>query len=432
MKIFFSVGEPSGDIHGANLIKDLRKRMPDVECVGYGGPIMEAAGCRLHADLTELAVMWIVAAVMNVHRFLRLLLEANRYFRIHKPDAVVMIDFPGFNWWIARRAKAHGIPVIYYGTPQLWAWAGWRVKKMRKFVDHILCKLPFEPKWYAERGCQATYLGHPFFDEIERYQLDAEFMAEQAAQSGPLVTILPGSRTAEVATNLQSQIRAAAIVHQKVPSARFALASFKPSQAEMAQPEVEASGLPIEIFLNRTSELIEAATCCLAVSGSVSLELMQRTKPTVIIYCINRRTAFLLRHIVRLKVKFITLVNLIAEEEPFSNRPELFDPTAPGAEHVPMPEYPTTEDKSEQLAAHIIEWLTDESARQRKVDQLAALKAKYGASGASGRAADYIVAVLRETNREGQTNDSHQAPPPHFLPSAATQQAKSIDSTAAE
>lgn len=430
MKIFFSVGEPSGDIHGANLIKDLRDRMPDVECVGFGGPKMKAAGCQLHADLTELAVMWIVAAILNVHRFLRLLWDANRYFRDHKPDAVVMIDFPGFNWWIARRAKAHGIPVIYYGTPQLWAWASWRVKKMRKFVDHILCKLPFEPKWYAKRGCQATYLGHPFFDEVERHQLDAKFMAEQVQQPGPLVAILPGSRTAEVANNLCWQLKAVAIVHRQVPHARFALASFKQSQADMAQSEVEASGLPIKIHIGKTSELIEAATCCLAVSGSVSLELMQRTTPTAIIYYISRRTAFMMRHIVRLKIKFITLVNLIAEEEPFSETPELFDPNAPGADRVPMPEYPTTEDKSEQLAKHLIEWLTDESARQKKIAQLSALKEKYGASGASSRAADYIVAVLRQAGEEHRSSGAHQTPSPHFLPSAKGQAARTRDSVA--
>jgi len=384
--------------------------MPDVECVGYGGPIMESAGCRLHADLTELAVMWVAAVLFNIHRFWRLLVEADRYFKKHKPDAVVMIDYPGFNWWIARRAKAHGIPVFYYGTPQLWAWAGWRVKKMRRLVDHILCKLPFEPKWYADRNCQATYVGHPFFDEVDRYQLDVDFMRNQAAQEGQLVSILPGSRTAEVTNNLPWLLKAASIVHKKVPTARFALASFKEAQAELARPLVETSGLPIEIHVGRTSELIEAATCCLAVSGSVSLELMQRSTPTAILYYVSRRTRFLMRHVFRIKVKFITLVNLMAEPEPFADRPIPFDPEAADADRVPMPEYPTCEDKSEQLAAHIIEWLTDESAREAKVVQLDELKAKYGSIGASERAADYIVAALRQPH-----DARHRPPSPHFL-----------------
>ena len=152
MKIFFSVGEPSGDLHGANLIRQLRRRSPQVQTVGYGGPRMQGAGCQLHEDLTALAVMWFLRALANLHIFWSLVSRADRYFRHHRPDAVVLIDYPGFNWWIARRAKAHKIPVFYYGTPQIWAWAGWRVKKMRRLVDHIMCKLPFEEAWFKARA----------------------------------------------------------------------------------------------------------------------------------------------------------------------------------------------------------------------------------------------------------------------------------------
>ena len=116
MTIFFSVGEPSGDVHGANLIRELRSRDPNLQAVGYGGPDMAAAGCVLHEELTKLAVMWFLRVILNIHKFLLLASRADRYFRHHKPDAVVLIDYPGFNWWIAKRAKAHKIPVFYY-TP---------------------------------------------------------------------------------------------------------------------------------------------------------------------------------------------------------------------------------------------------------------------------------------------------------------------------
>ncbi len=141
LTIFFSVGEPSGDLHGANLIRQLRQRCPGIEVVGYGGPKMAEAGCRLHADLTALAVMWFARVLINLHKFWGLVSRADRYFRHHRPDAVVLIDYPGMNWWIARRAKVHGIPVFYYTPPQIWAWARWRVKKMRRLVDHVLCSL---------------------------------------------------------------------------------------------------------------------------------------------------------------------------------------------------------------------------------------------------------------------------------------------------
>ena len=151
MTIFFSAGEPSGDLHGANLIRELRRLRPDVKCVGYGGPEMAAAGCELHADLTALAVMWFLRVLLNIHKFLNLASRADRFFRHHKPDAVVLIDYPGFNWWIARRAKAHKIPVFYYCPPQIWSWGSWRIKKMRRYVDHILCTFRSRKRGFASK-----------------------------------------------------------------------------------------------------------------------------------------------------------------------------------------------------------------------------------------------------------------------------------------
>ena len=214
MKIFFSAGEPSGDLHGANLIRSLRQRQPNVECVGYGGPLMAEAGCDLHADLTSLAVMWFLRALLNLHKFLALASRADRYFRHHRPDAVVLIDYPGFNWWIARRAKAHGIPVFYFAPPQIWAWAQWRVRKMRRLVDHVLCSLPFEEQWFKQHGCHATFIGHPYFDEVRRQQLDVPLVERLRNRGGRLVTILPGSRTQEVAHNLKWFLQAAAVIRR--------------------------------------------------------------------------------------------------------------------------------------------------------------------------------------------------------------------------
>src|SRR5205085_624268 len=240
MRIFFSAGEPSGDMHGANLIRQLKARDPSVQAVGYGGPEMAAAGCDLHADLTALAVMWILRVILNIHKFLHLVSLADRYFRHHRPDAVVLVDYPGFNWWIARRAKAHGIPVFYYVPPQIWGWASHRVHKMRRFVDHILCTLPFETLWYERRGCRATFVVHPFFAEVRRQAVDGPFLAAVRDAPGPLVTLLPGSRTQEVQANLPWFLQAVATVRRQVPGARFAVASFKPHQAELARKMVTA------------------------------------------------------------------------------------------------------------------------------------------------------------------------------------------------
>lgn len=412
MKIFFSAGEPSGDLHGANLIRQLRALKPDVEAVGYGGPEMAAAGCQLHVDLTALAVMWLLRVIVNIHKFLALAGRADRYFRHHRPDAVVLIDYPGFNWWIARRAKAHGIPVFYYAPPQIWAWAPWRIKKMRRYVDHVLCSLPFEARWFAERGCNATFVGHPFFDEVRRQQLDPEFIAQHVEQSGPLVTILPGSRTQEVEANLKYLLRAARIVRAQVPEVRFAVASFKPHQAEMARAAVAESGVPAEVYLRRTPELIRLADCCLAVSGSVSLELLFQAKPTVILYWISP-LAYAIQKRFR-KVKYITLVNLLTGGELFPKDLSPYDPASPLDADVLFPEYLTCEDRSPQLARHVISWLTDRPARHALVDRLERLKSEVGHGGAARTAAHYIVGTLDALPRPTLRT--------HFIPPAAAQQ----------
>jgi lipid-A-disaccharide synthase len=392
--IFFSVGEPSGDLHGSNLIRALRRRRGDVQFVGYGGPRMREAGCELHADLTQLAVMWIARVLVNLHKFIGLLVAADRYFRDQRPDAVVLIDYPGFNWWIARRAKARGIPVFYYGTPQIWAWASHRVKKMRRFVDHVLCKLPFEERWFRERGCQATYVGHPYFDELVNQQLDEEFIARLARRPGPLVTILPGSRTQEVEANTRTFLRAAEQIAARVSGVRFAVAAFKPEQAEMVRlMAVEAAMPAVEVHVGRTPELIAAATCCLACSGSVSLELLYHAKPSVILYQVSR-FGYFIQSCFR-KVRYITLVNLLTADEFATRRPAaVYNPRDPRDAHVLLPEYLTCEDRSEELATHAIEWLTDPAALAARVAALSQLRDKFAVGGASDRAAEYIDRAL--------------------------------------
>src|SRR5439155_16585270 len=225
MRIFLSAGEPSGDLHAASLVRALRERRSDLDFVGFGGNRLRAAGCQLLYPLCDLAVMGLVRVLAHAASFLDLLSRADRYFRHQRPDAVVLIDFPGFNWWVARRAHFHGIPVYYFVPPQLWAWAGWRVEKMRRFVDHVLCNLPFEQPWYEERGVRAHYVGHPYFDELGRQRLDGEFLANQRGRGGKIVALLPGSRNQEVARNWPMMAAGAARIAALRPDARFLVAA---------------------------------------------------------------------------------------------------------------------------------------------------------------------------------------------------------------
>jgi lipid-A-disaccharide synthase len=376
MRIFLSAGEPSGDLHAANLIRSLRNRRPEAEFVGYGGSKMEGAGATLLFRLVDLAVMWFLRVLLNLPKFIGLVGRADRYFRDERPDAVVLIDYPGLHWWIARRAKERGISVFYYVPPQIWAWAGWRVKKVRKYVDHVLCSLPFEPAWYHARGVpSARYVGHPYFDELAERALDEAFLAEQRARGGRVVALLPGSRTQEVTRNLSIMLRAAAKLAAHRPDARFVVACLHDRHRVLADEILKAEGvnLPIEIHAARTPELIRLAEVAWAVSGSVGLELMTEALPTVVLYKLNRFDLWIARPFI--KAKYISLVNLLADAEV-------------------MPEYLTTVDVSGDMAAWARLWLDDPKQRARASARLAAVRDRVAAAGASDRAADQILAAL--------------------------------------
>ena len=409
MRIFFSVGEPSGDLHGSNLIRRLKSQQPDVECVGFGGPKMAAAGCELHFELTTMAVMFL-EALKSIRFFLRLVAQADDYFANNDVDAVVLIDYPGFNWWIAKKAKQRQIPVFYYGVPQMWAWAPWRVKKIRKYVDHVLCKLPFEVPWFAERNCQATYVGHPYFDQLKSQQYDQQFIAglkrpqEESQVAGGkhkrLLTLLPGSRDQEVRSVLPVLLSAAAKTLEHVDDCGVAIACYNDRQQAMAQEMLEERGLSFPTFVDRTPELMATADVCLACSGSVSLELLHHRKPTIIVFKVKRW--IMVAQAILMRCKFITLVNLIAADDINRKTWRPYDPDAVGAEEAVMPEYLTTGDPSTKVAARAVELLRDEDLRQKNIDQLDGLATQYAIPGATDRAADYILEKTRQ--HQGEKN----------------------------
>ena len=376
MRIFFSVGEPSGDLHAANLIRSLRRLQPGLDCVGFGGECMQDAGCELIYPLCQHAVMGVARVLAGAATFIKLIARANRYFRAHRPDAVVLVDYPGFNWWIARRARAHGIPVFYFVPPQLWAWAGWRIKKMRRNVDHVLCTLPFEQAWYKEHGVDAHYVGHPFFDELQHQRLDTDFLDNQEQDGTPIVGLLPGSRNQEVERNWSMQYRAAARIHQARPDVRFLAACFKPHQQRWIDDYLRRHPpLPIETCVGRTPEILELATACITVSGSVALELLWRAKPSAIIYRLDPVSLRFCRWV--LNVPHICLVNLLAGKELY-------------------PEFLTDHCASAAVAERVLTWLNDPGKYAALCAELTVLRERVAAPGACERAARYIVAALSE------------------------------------
>ena len=378
MHLFISAGEPSGDLHGANLIRALQQRDPTVRVTGLGGPKMTAVGAKVVYPLANLAVMGFIRVIKHLRTFFRAARLAQDSWAADPPDALVIIDCSGFNLPLAKRAHAAGIPVYYFMPPQVWAWRSHRVEKIRRWCSGVLTVLPFEEEWYRSRGVVTHFVGHPYFDELAAQQPDTGLVAAEQAAGGPIVGLLPGSRDQEVSMNLPLLTGAAARVSAVRPDVRYRVAAFNERQAEACRAAFAGTGLPVEVLVGRTPEVIAMATACVAVSGSVGLELMTRHVPTVVIYRTGRWSLYLIRKLV--KIRFMSLVNLLAGEELY-------------------PEHATHSADPGPVAEPLLRWLNDETARTAVVERLRALTAREARPGACDRAATYLLGAAESHAR---------------------------------
>jgi lipid-A-disaccharide synthase len=383
MHVFFSVGEPSGDQHAAHLIKEMRRRDLSIHCSGFGGPLMEEAGLDSLFRLTDMAVMGVAEVLPMVHKFYAQYRRAKQFLRAARPDVCVLIDFPGFNWWVASAAKEAGVEVVYYCPPQMWAWGQWRLRKMRRSVDRVLSVLPFEADWYNDRGMPAEYVGHPFFDEVAERELNRQVCRRLEQSASRRVALLPGSRNQEVRRNFPVMLDVVEKLAAKHPDVRFPVACFKPSQREFCESllEQDGRGLPIDLCLGETSEIIATADCLLMVSGSVSLEVLAREKPAAVMYRCSP-SMYVLAHLLK-QCDFMSLPNLMVNREV-------------------MPEFAMTrhsEKTVSRIAAELDRWLSDPVARERTVREMRDLAATAAQRGGIARAVDSLLRARKPVSK---------------------------------
>ena len=394
MRVFLSAGEPSGDHHAALLCRSIKDQCPEAVCVGLGGPKMQNAGCDLIADMTQLAVMWFFRVLAKIHCFVDLARRAERSFLDERPDVCVLVDFPGFHWWLAWRAKRHGIPVVFYCPPQIWAWASWRIHKMRRLIDYVLSALPFEHDWFVSHGVSSTYVGHPFFDV--RHVPEKKY---RTTKEKPLILLLPGSRGQEIEANLKSLLLTARKVEQEIPHATFVVAALHQRHAKyinelMRSYPVGTYPDQLVIEAGKTSEIIPQATVAVCVSGSVSLELLAARVPSVMVFSLSG-LAYVVQSWVR-HCRSFTLVNLLAMSDPIGPlNPVFWPPRQPPSPDPKMiyPEYLTVADSSSALANHVVEWLTDSKSYEGTVAALEKLASKVAQPGSASRAAKVILDI---------------------------------------
>lgn len=374
-RVLIVTGEASGDLHGSNLICSARGIDPEVRFFGIGGPRMAEAGCEILVPGEEIAVMGLVEVLGH---FLVIRRAFNRLKAIlngpQRPDALVLIDFPEFNLRLAKVAKRAGVPVLYYVSPQVWAWRRGRVKKIAAVVDRLAAIFPFEPELYQGLPIQVEYVGHPLLDE---FRIDTERSVYLDAlgidPARPVVGIFPGSRRNELHYNLDVMLAAAERIREKRPDAVFLLPVAPTVNREEIENALASRTLPVTFVEGNIYDTANACDAVLAVSGTVTLQVALVGTPMAIVYRMAPLTYAIGKRLV--KVPFIGLANIVAGKGVVR---EFIQETA----------------TAENLAAEILCILDDPDYSRRIRTGLTKVRERLGEPGCAGRVASMLFALL--------------------------------------
>ena len=377
-RLLLSCGEPSGDLYAGALTRELRSLAPGISVRGLGGPAFAAAGGELIEDYRGIAVTGFTEVIAKLPRSFKTLTSLVAAARAERPDALVVIDFPDFNVRLARRVKTLGIPVVYYISPQIWAWRPGRLGTIREIADRVLVIFPFEVDVYKKAGVPVEFVGHPLVD-LARASASREAFLRRVGltPSAPTLAILPGSRPNEIRRILPDLVKAACEIRSRIPGAQFVVARAPNLEGEQFRAACDAS-LPMEVVEDETDTVLASADVALTASGTATVQAAIHDTPMVVVYRLSPVTYLLGRPLV--KVDTYAMVNLIAGERIV---PELiqgaFTPTAVADEAVSM--------------------LTDPARARRIRDGLARVRARLGGPGASRRAAEAVLSVMGDTTK---------------------------------
>ncbi len=368
MKYYFIAGEASGDLHGSNLIKALLQLDSQAQIRAWGGDLMAAAGADVVKHYRDLAFMGFSEVVMNLRTILGNMTFCKQDIKDFQPDVIIFIDYPGFNLRIAPFAKSLGIKTVYYISPQLWAWKPGRVKTISKYIDQMLCILPFESKWFEKHNVQAHYVGHPLLDALEHFEFDEHFRSNNQLDERPIIALLPGSRGQEITKKLPIMLRAAA----KFADYQIVVAAA-PGQPLSTYTQI-ANGLPIKAISGSTYQLLRASKAAMVTSGTATLETALIGCPQLVAYKTSSISYMIGKLLVT--VPYISLINLIL------NR-------------ALVKEFIQNDCNPQNLAAETDQLLHNLAYRQQIEEGYAELRKLLGGTGASQRAAEKIFKLLK-------------------------------------
>ena len=370
-------GEASGDLHGANLIRSYKKISPQDRFFGVGGKRMSKEGCELLIQSEDLAVMGLFEVLFHLPRIWKSFQYLKKqFFGENPPDALVLIDFPEFNLRLAKQAKKAGIPVLYYVSPQVWAWRRGRVKKIAKIVDVLAAIFPFEPKLYEGLDIDVQYVGHPLIDEYSHEEAGQGIgKLSNIPKEKKIIGLFPGSRQNEIHYMLQTLVNAAKIINEQLDDVQFLV----PVAGSLSRDMIESAfstDLPITyIDTNETSIYQVAHTCdaILTVSGTVTLQIALMETPIVFFYQLWPLSYAIGKKLVQ--VEHIGLVNIVAEQRV-------------------VPEFIQNDAKPETLAAAVLQFFQDKNYALEVASKLKLVKTRLGQPGCSDRVAKILYGML--------------------------------------
>ena len=363
MKYYLIAGEASGDLHGANLMKALRKEDPQAVFRYFGGDKMQAEGGTLVKHYADMAFMGFTEVLLNLRTIFRNLKACKADISAYGPDVLILIDFPDFNLKIAEFAKKAGRRVCYYISPKVWAWNQKRVLRIKKVVDQMFCILPFEVDFYASWGMSVYYVGNPLLDEIAAFKSDPAFRIKEELGSQPLIALLPGSRKQEIERLLPVMLH----TMDHFPEYRFVLAAAPAFTAAYYQQFIGHQ--PVKLVFAKTYDLLANAHAAVVASGTATLETALFNVPQVVVYRGGAISIAIARLLV--KIRFISLVNLIMDKRVVA---ELIQ-----------------EDCNPAAISHELHQILSGEGRAAMLEDYAELHQRMGDAGASERTAKYIV-----------------------------------------
>ncbi len=375
--ILIVAGEASGDLHGSGVVNALLGLSSDVQVYGVGGGNMRQAGAEMLIDSSRLAVVGITEVLGKINDLVRAYRRAKKFLKTNPPALLILIDFPDFNLPLAGVAKRMGVPVLYYISPQVWAWRGSRVKKICARVHKMAVIFPFEVPIFRQMGLEVEFVGHPLLDVAGLREQEAFFPRGEEWKGDPLITLLPGSRTKEIKFLLPGMVRAAEILQTKKPNAKFILALAPGIRVQEVKRFLDSSAAVISLVQGQTYRAIRAADLVLAASGTATLEAAILDKPMVILYQVSPLSYWIGKAMV--KLPWIGLVNIVAGRKVV---PELLQEAA----------------KGERIADEALKILGEEAYRREILQGLAEVRAKLGLPGAAQRVARMALEMMTKNN----------------------------------